>query len=74
MAGRKVDMEDLSHKQKVALRKPPSAVNARLPELGKQFDPFAADCWMLGSCHIARQPGMATQLSRRHAVTAEKVP
>ena len=29
--------------------RPPLAVNARLPELGKPFDPFAADCWMLGA-------------------------
>lgn len=28
--------------------RPPLAVNARLPELSKVFDPFAADCWMLG--------------------------
>ena len=40
-------ISDASRRSALPYR-PPLAVNARLPELGKLFDPFAADCWMLG--------------------------
>ena len=75
LVGNGTSIDKLTHKQKVALWKPPLAVNARLPELGKPFDPFAADCWMLGErTGLLSDHEWAERRCRRHASADEKVP